>query len=577
MPKTLYDLIEKRIGKRGQACVICFPVTYSAMVARKNRSAIFAPFGILLIIVATLLTGGSVDGVILYRTGDPAANTTAPTGTLANSGWQYEGIFGNYLGTPIAPHFFITAQHIGQDSDKLVYRGANYTIVKSFDDPGTDLRIFQVTQTFSAFAPLYTGSDEVGKHLVVIGRGTQRGTEVRSSGNLRGWEWGSSDEVERWGENVVAAIKQRPPGGDTLYALFDKAGLPNESHLSVGDSGGAVFLDDHGVWKLGGINYDVDGAFYTGPNGAGSFLAALFDQRGFYDENRQFVSGSTPKPSGFYASRISSRVEWIDSVVEPRLVNISTRATVGTGDQVSIAGFIVVGTPGQSRRVVLRGLGSSLKAGGVPVPGRLANPLIELHNASGATLAVNDDWRNGSQTAEIQSRGLAPENDNESALAATLPVGAYTAILRGTNGSAGIGLIEVYDIGAYGNARLLNLSGRAFVRTGDNVLIGGLIVRSLSQRLIVRAIGPDLAARGVAGALQNPVLELHDANGALLSSNDNWQTASNSSAIAAAGLAPADSRDAAILLTPGPGRLTAIVRGAEGTTGVALLESYLLD
>jgi hypothetical protein len=547
------------------------------MVARRYRPVIFAKACVLLAIVALFLFAGRLDGIILYRTGDPTANTTAPAGALTNSGWQYEGTFGNYLGTPIAPHFFITAQHIGQDSDKLAYHGANYAIVKSFDDPGTDLRIFQVAQTFNLFAPVYRGSDEVGKHLVVIGRGTQRGTEVLSSGSLRGWSWGQSDEVQRWGENVVTSIKQRPPGGDMLYALFDKVGLPNEAHLSNGDSGGAVFLDDGGVWKLGGINYDIDGAFYTGPNGAGSFLAALFDQRGFYDENRNFVSGSAPKPSGFYASRISSRVEWIDSVVEPRLANISARATVGTGDQVLIAGFIVVGNPGQSRRVIVRGIGSSLKAGGVPIPGRLANPLIELHNTSGATMAVNDDWRTGSQTVEIQSLGLAPGDDREAVLVATLPVGAYTAILRGANGSTGIGLVEVYDVGTYGNARLLNLSGRAFVRTGDNVLIGGLIVRSLSQRLLLRAIGPDLAARGVTGALQNPTLELHDSNGAILSSNDNWQSASNSSAISAAGLAPDDPRDAAILLTPGPGQFTAIVRGTGTTTGVALLEAYLLE
>jgi hypothetical protein len=547
------------------------------MIARRHRPFLFLRFALWFGLIVLLLCGGRVDAIILYRTGDPTANTTAPTGFLANSGWQYAGIFGNYLGTPIAPHFFITAQHIGQDSDKLVYRGANYTIVKSFDDPGTDLRIYQVAQTFSLFAPLYAGSEEIGKHLVVIGRGTQRGAEVRPDGNLRGWLWGLGDTMERWGENVVTAIKQRPPGGDMIYALFDKNGLPNEAHLSVGDSGGPVFLNDGGIWKLGGINYDIDGAFYTGPNGAGSFLAALFDQRGFYDETRHFVAASAPVASGFYASRISSRLEWIDSVVEPRLVNISTRAAIGTGDEVSIAGFIVAGTPGQSRRVLVRGLGSSLRANGVPLPGRLANPLIELHNAAGAAMTVNDNWRSSPQVAEIQSRGLAPTDDAEAVLVATLPVGAYTAVLRGANGSAGIGLIEVYDVGTYGNGRLLNLSGRAVVRTGDNVLIGGLIVHSLSQRLLVRAIGPDLTAHGVTGALQNPVLELHDANGGLISSNDNWQSAPNSSAILAAGLAPADSRDAAILLTPGPGRFTAVVRGAAATTGVALLETYLLE
>ena len=546
------------------------------MSIRKHGLSTFARFGILLAATALLLIADPAHGIILYRTGDPTANTTAPTGDLANSGWQYEGTFGDYLGTPIAPHFFISAQHIPA-ADKLIYRGANYTVVQSFDDSATDLRILRVSETFPAFAPLYTGSQEIGKHLVVIGRGTQRGDPVESGGNLRGWSWGADDKVQRWGENIVSAIKQRHSRGDMLYALFDKTGLPNESHLSNGDSGGAVFLDDGGVWKLGGINYDVDGAFYTGPNGIGSFIAALFDQRGFYDEDRHFVSGSAPVPSGFYASRISSRFEWIDSVVEPRLVNISTRAMVGTGDQVSIAGFIVVGTPGQSRRVVVRGLGSSLRVGSVPVPGRLTDPLLELHNAAGTTIATNDNWHTSPQVAEIQSRGLAPDDDAESVIVKTLPVGAYTAVLRGANGSSGIGLIEVYDVGTYGNARLLNLSGRTFVRTGDDVLIGGLIVHSLSDRLALRAIGPDLTARGVAGALQDPVLELHDSNGAVLATNNNWQNAPNSAAISAAGLAPADFRDAAILLTPGPGQFTAIIRGAGGTTGVALLEAYLLQ
>ncbi len=519
----------------------------------------------------------AADGIILYRTGDATANTTAPGGSLANSGWQYEGSFGDFLGTPIAPHFFITAQHIGFISSKLIFRGANYTITGSFDDPGTDLRIFQVAETFPIFAPLYTGNNEVGKHLVAIGRGTQRGSALTVAGSLRGWGWGASDIVQRWGENIVSAITQRTPAGDMLYALFNQPGLPNECHLSTGDSAGAVFLDDGGVWKLGGINYDVDGSFSTALNGSGSFSGALFDERGLYDPNHHLVSGNNPVPSGFYASRISSRVAWIQSVVEPRLTNISVRARVGTGDQVAIAGFIVEGTPGQSRRVVLRGMGSSLAVNGVAIPGRLENPLIELHNASSAVVATNDDWCNSGQAAEIQTASLAPSNDRESALAITLPVGAYTAILRGVNGSSGIGLIEVYDIGAIGNARLLNLSGRAFVGSGDNVLIGGVTVRTLSQRLLLRAIGPELTRFGVTAALPDPVLELHTANGALLSSNDNWQTASNSVAISATGFGPADAREAAILLAPGPGQFTAIVRGAGSETGIALLESYLIN
>jgi hypothetical protein len=250
---------------------------------------------------------------------------------------------------------------------------------------------------------------------------------------------------------------------------------------------------------------------------------------------------------------------------------------VGSGEQVSIAGFIVVGDAGQSRRIVIRGLGSSLQVNGAPLAGRLANPFIELHNAAGTELATNDSWRNSMQAAEIQNIGLAPADDREAALVATLPVGGYTAVLRGANGSSGIGLIEVYDVGAIGNGRLLNLSSRAHVSGGNNVLIGGVITYSLSQRMLVRALGPDLATQGVTGALQNPTLELHNANGTLISSNDNWQSASNAAAISATGLAPTDPRDAAILFSPGPGQFTAIVRGAGSTSGVTLLEAYLVQ
>jgi hypothetical protein len=532
------------------------------------------------LLIATLiwLSASPAPGIILYRTGDPGANTTEPTGALADSGWQYEGTFGNYLGTAIAPHFFITAQHIGFESDKFHFRGADYTIVGSFDDPSTDLRVFQVAETLPAFAPLYAGNAEVGKHLVVIGRGKQRGTELRVNGSLRGWQWGVSDLVQRWGENQVAAIKQVAPAGDMIYALFDANGLPNEAHLANGDSGGGVFVDDGGVWKLAGINYDVDGPTYTGPEGTGAFYAAIFDQRGFYGRDGKSIGGGTPVPTGFFASRISPRVGWIDSVIEPRLVNISARAAVGDGDQVAIAGFIINGDSGQSQRVALRGLGPSLQANGGSVPGRLSDPTLELHDATGAIVTTNDNWRNGAQAAEIQKAGLGPTDDREAALMVTLSSGSYSVILRDAAGGTGIGLIEVYDADAVGNARLLNLSTRARVAPGDNAIIGGFIVHTSSQRLLLRAIGPDLAAYGVTGPLSNPTLELHDGNGAILIANDDWRAASNQAEVTATGLAPGDARDSAILFTPRPGAYTAIVRGAEtNSAGVALLECYVVD
>jgi len=263
----------------------------------------------LLIVLALLGFASLARGVILYRTGDPAANTTEPTGSLAGSGWQYEGNFGNFLGTAIAPHYFVTAKHLGTSPTQFSYHGVNYAIVRSFADAGSDLRLFEVEGTLPAYAPLYTRSDEVGQHLVVIGRGTQRGAGRVVNGQLRGWEYGAADSVQRWGENEVARIVR-----GALYMLFDQAGLPQEGHLSAGDSGGAVFLKDGGGWKLAGINSDVD-TFTSGADRGGPYAAAMFDERGSYRSDGTFVTGPALVPSGFYAARISSRLQWIYSII----------------------------------------------------------------------------------------------------------------------------------------------------------------------------------------------------------------------------------------------------------------------
>ena len=276
----------------------------------------------ILFIAATLIQIASARAIILLSTSDPTANASAPTGSLAGSGWQYEGIFGAFLGTPIAPQFFLTAKHIGGASSVFTFQGTTYTVGNPFFDPASDFAIWQVTGTFPYFAPLYTKSNEVGQHLVAIGRGTQRGSSV-INGTLRGWYWGASDGVERWGENVVSSIAVLGPQNETLYATFDENGLPNECHLSVGDSGGALFLDDGGTWKLAGIHYAVDGYFYTDSNGSGQFDAALFDARDFYlsDEGNPpiytQITGPDPVPSGFYSTRVSSKLGWIYSVIDP--------------------------------------------------------------------------------------------------------------------------------------------------------------------------------------------------------------------------------------------------------------------
>lgn len=514
-------------------------------------------------------------GVILYRTGDPTANTTEPIGSLAGSGWQYLGTFGAFLGTVIAPHFFITARHVGVQSSVLSYQGSNYNIVGYFDDPNSDLRIYQVAETFPTFAPLYSRSDETGQPLVVIGRGTQRGSDIYANGLLRGWTWGATDMVQRWGQGRISDVYGVAPG-DFLYSLFNQNDLPDEAGLSSGDSGGAVFVQDNGVWKLAGINFSVDGPVATSPTDEQGFYGVLFDRRGLYNPPDMLFTGSAPLPSGFYATRISTKLNWIYSITSPGLANISARAVVGAGDQVAIAGFIIGGSAGQTKRVVVRALGPSLQAGGVPLAGRLMDPTLELYDSTGAMIAANDNWRS-SQASEIQNSGFAPGSDNEAVTIATLPVGSYTAVMRGVENSTGIGLIEVYDLDSGADSHLVNLSARAFVGIGDNVLIGGLIVRANSKPLLLRALGPELTAKGVSGALSDPMIEMLDSNGEVIASNDNWQDAPNKIDILATGLAPTDDRESAILTNPAPGSYTAIVRGAASGTGIALAEAYLLE
>lgn len=268
---------------------------------------------------------------------------------------------------------------------------------------------------------------------------------------------------------------------------------------------------------------------------------------------------------------------FLQAVVAPAraassIVNISTRLSVETGDNVLIAGFIISGT-GQ-KKIVIRALGPSL-----PVSGPLSDPTLELHDASGRLIASNDNWRT-TQQAELIAIGLAPKNDAESALVATLAPGPYTAIVRGASNAAGVGLVEVYDAdGASATARLANISTRGHVSTGDSVMIGGFIVHGdAAKRMIVRVDGPTLQLNGgaLSGRLQDPTLELHDGNGALLVSNDNWRSTQEAE-IEASTLAPNDDREPAIVATLPAGNYTSIVRGARGTTGIALIEAYDLD
>ena len=270
--------------------------------------------------------------VIYYDQESPSYNTTAPSGGLANSGWQYEGYFGSYLGTMISPNLFITAAHIGVASSTFDYdsnfsgtTSVSYNIDTSFNGgvgyyniPGTDLNIFQVTGgIFSTYAPLYTGASTT-LAFEDIGRGTQQGAAVTSSGGLitHGWLWGPGDGVARWGQNTfTGSVNGSTLGlsGTLLSASFSSS---NDITLSEGDSGGAAFVDVGGVWQLAGINYAVQsGPFSASPTGSNPFTAALYNMTGYYEQASNGTWVPVTGASTFYLSDISANASAIDSVI----------------------------------------------------------------------------------------------------------------------------------------------------------------------------------------------------------------------------------------------------------------------
>lgn len=252
-----------------------------------------------------------------------------------------------------------------------------------------------------------------------------------------------------------------------------------------------------------------------------------------------------------------------------QMLNLSTRAVVGAGENVAIAGFIIAGN--EPKRVVIRGV--TPYRGSATGPVVVEDPTLEVYAADGTIIAANDDWQQAQQ-GEISNLGLQPLDPRDSAVAVTLSPGYYTAVLAGKDDNGGVGIVELYDISRTTDSRLANISTRGAVGTGDDVMIAGVILRGdTARRVVVRALGPSLEASGVAGVLADPVLELHDRNGELVASNDSWRDG-NAKYLQDVGLAPTDDREAAIVAELLPTNYTAIVRGTGDTTGVALVEIY---
>jgi hypothetical protein len=268
------------------------------------------------------------------------------------------------------------------------------------------------------------------------------------------------------------------------------------------------------------------------------------------------VPTATPGPSGAH------------------LVNISTRMKVGTGQNVLIGGFIVQGS--QAKTLIVRAMGPSLAGSGVT--NVLMDPVLDLHDSTGAIIASNNNWQDGPQANQILEMGFGPASAAESAIFVTVSPGSYTAVVSGWGGGQGTGLVEVYEMDE-NTVRMMNISTRGPVGMGGEPLIGGLIVQGgASKRIIVRALGPSLAGgpSPIAGALADPTLELRDSSGNLLAANDDWGNSSQAGEIAAT-IPPTNALESAIVAMLGPGNCTAIVRGVNGTSGVGLVEVFDLD
>jgi hypothetical protein len=268
------------------------------------------------------------------------------------------------------------------------------------------------------------------------------------------------------------------------------------------------------------------------------------------------------------------------TINQARVANLSTRALVGNFNNVLIGGFIIQGN--DPKMVVLRAIGPSLAQFGVN--GALADPVLKLYDSTGSLIATNDDWRDSQESVFLKGGAfhlLQPPQDSESAIAINLVPGNYTMIVSSKDNSSGVALAEIYDYSPESDSKLVNVSARALVESDEHILIGGLIIdggenTNCNARILLRAIGPSLVQYGIGTALQDPALALYDANGTLVNFNDDWRIGIQPEEIEQSSLAPAASKESALSVILSSGNYTVLVRGANRSRGVALLEAYQL-
>lgn len=408
----------------------------------------------------------------------------------------------------------------------------------------------------------------------------------------------TSDQRGRQRPVDIAAIANAMGGNGSDIGAFEVFSPIqfSSADYSVGESAGSVTLtvtrtDD--VSQPATVHYATSdrtataGSDYNSASGDLAFasgetsktLSVQILDDDIHEGNEETFTVTLSSPTGGDLGLPVAVVTIVEDDPAPRSLNISTRSRVETGDNVMIGGFIITGNV--PKPVVLRGLGPSLVNAGVPATAVLNDPVLELRGASGALITSNDNWKESPQRAQIEGTVFQPADDREAVILATLPPAGYTAVVRGQDGGSGVGLVETYDTDQSSDSMLANLSTRALVGTGNDVLIGGFILGAANggADIIVRALGPSLAEFGIANPLPDPTLELRDANGGLMTSNDNWKdNPAQQQQIMAAGLQPSHDLEAALAVNFPPGNYTAIVAGRDfGSGGLGLVEIYNLQ
>ncbi|MFZ1219047.1 MAG: hypothetical protein WAO00_07120 [Chthoniobacterales bacterium] len=382
-----------------------------------------------------------------------------------------------------------------------------------------------------------------------------------------------------------------PPGssGPRATAKLAAGGSTIFQQNAGGTSPGSVTLSQTGTLSPGNytlsvyIDTSASGSFFYGgqDSGGGSFDFAL-DPAPPPTPTPTPTATPTPTPTATTtatptATPTASPTPAATATATPggitQAANLSTRMRVQFGDNIGIGGFIISGTV--PKHVLARAIGPSLAS--FNVADSLADPVLELHGPSGFTTVINDNWR-ATQEMAILATGLAPTDEFESAIDATLAPGAYTAVVRGNNNTSGVALVELYDLDQTAG-KLGNISTRAFVSTGENIVIAGVVLSGGGEpdRIVLRGIGPSLAPGSfpTGAVLANPTLELRNEDGTLVLANNDWQDDSVRAAeLTAAGLAPANDLESAITVTLPPGSYTALLAGLNSGTGVGLIEIY---